>query len=164
TSLDVPGLVFLALGQLGPGSAVHVAAWIAVGFAAWLASGAWRARRSRLGLGAALDREAAGWEPLYLRPAVTALALPCVRLRPASPFLLTLPVALTQDWGPGQDAAAAAALLALRLPRRAAQLPAPRAGALFFMAFLVYALITPEAARSWQGHPGNEPKYLRMGV
>jgi hypothetical protein len=164
TSLDVPGLVALALGQLGPSAIAHVAAWVAVGAAAWLASGAWRARRSGLGLGLALDQEAAGWEPLYLRPAVTALALVCVALRPAYPYLLTLPVALTQDWGPGQDAAAAAALVALRLPRRAPRLPAPSVGALFFMAFLAYALITPEAARTWQGHPGNEPKYLRMGL
>ena len=48
------------------------------------------------------------------------------------------------------------------LPRL--RLPAPGALSIAFMAFVVYALITPESARRWEGHPGNEPKTLRMAV
>ena len=29
---------------------------------------------------------------------------------------------------------------------------------------VAYALLTPESARRWEGHPGNEPKTLRMAV
>ncbi len=35
---------------------------------------------------------------------------------------------------------------------------------MFLASFLAYALLTPEWARQWDGHPGNEPKYLRMAV
>jgi hypothetical protein len=61
-----------------------------------------------------------------------------------------------------QDAAALAALLAARAPR--VRVPAPGAGGLFFMSFLAYALLSPPWAREWEGHPGNEPKTLRMAV
>ena len=30
--------------------------------------------------------------------------------------------------------------------------------------FLGYALLVPAWARNWDGHPGNEPKYLRMAL
>ena len=33
-----------------------------------------------------------------------------------------------------------------------------------FLAFLGYALLVPEWALRWEGHPGNEPKYLRQAV
>jgi hypothetical protein len=52
--------------------------------------------------------------------------------------------------------------MAARAP--AARLPAPRAGGIFFMSFLAYAVLSPPWARDWDGHPGNEPKTLRMAV
>ncbi len=100
--------------------------------------------------------------PLLLRPVLTLLALAAVAVRPAYPYGFTLPVALTQDWGIGQDVAALAAMLALRLP--APRLPAPRAGEVFLLSFLVYAALVPGWAWEWEGHPGNEPKYLRQAV
>ena len=76
----------------------------------------------------------------------------------------TLPVALTQDWGIAQDLAAASAIAALAAPRLRLRIPVPGAASLAFLAFLAYALLTPEWARRWEGHPGNEPKTLRMAV
>ena len=55
-----------------------------------------------------------------------------------------------------------AALIAWRLP--ALRFPPPRAGEVFALAFLAYALLVPEWAWRWEGHPGNEPKYLRQAV
>lgn len=141
---------------------------------ACLALAAWRA--GRLLPGAADVAEAGGvFTPLLLRPAVTALALVALWARPSYPYGFTLPVALTQDWGLGQDLAAAAALLAglftLRRPEATARRPAasamawaPRAWELGLVAFLTYALLTPGRAQSFDGHPGNEPKYLRMAL
>ena len=91
-----------------------------------------------------------------------SLALLSVAVRPSYPYGFTLPVALTQDWGIGQDLAALAALLALRLPPL--RFPAPRAGEVFALSFLAYAVLVPDWAWRWEGHPGNEPKYLRMAV
>ena len=102
-----------------------------------------------------------------LRPALTLLALLSLAARPTFPYGFTLPVALTQDWGIGQDAAALATLVAWRAPWLrgvARRLPVPRAGAVAFLAFQAYALLAPPWAREWDGHPGNEPKYLRMAV
>src|SRR5439155_10197729 len=70
--------------------------------------------------------------------------------------------ALTQDWSVAQDAAAITTLVAARAP--VFRLPAPNAGGLFFISFLAYALLSPSWARDWDGHPGNEPKTLRMAV
>ena len=42
--------------------------------------------------------------------------------------------------------------------------PAPRASGVLFVSFVAYALLTPDWARNWDNHPGNEPKYLRMAV
>ncbi|HEY6552119.1 MAG TPA: hypothetical protein VI669_02135, partial [Vicinamibacteria bacterium] len=139
-----------------------IALSILTGVVVWATLGSLRARRDGLGLSAALGREAGSFDPLYLRPAITVLALVSLGLRPLFPYALTLPVALTQDWEIGQDVLALAWFLAARvtLPR----LPAPRGGAVFFMAFVAYALLTPEWARRWEGHPGNEPKYLRQAV
>jgi hypothetical protein len=136
--------------------------WTAAGIAAWVALGLVRARREGVPLGAALSAEAAGFDALYLRPALTMLALVSLALQPTYPYAFTLPVALTQDWAPAQDVAAAAALVAWRRPRL--RLPAPGAVSVGFLAFVAYALLTPEPARWWQNHPGNEPKTLRMAV
>jgi hypothetical protein len=135
---------------------------LGIGVLAWLALGLARARRDGLGLGAALGREASAFDPLYLRPAITLLALVSLSISPVFPYGFTLPVALTQDWRIGLDLLALGWFLAARgaWPR----LPAPRPTAVFFMTFVLYALLTPEWARRWEGHPGNEPKYLRQAV
>jgi hypothetical protein len=162
TGLDLPSFVPQALGLVDPARALRSVALVTLGGAAlWVLLA--RLRRSA-GQSAqeALADEARGFSPLLLRPALTLVALACLGLRPTFPYGSTLPIALTQDWGIAQDVAAAAALLAFRLPRL--RIPAPGAGAVFLMAFLSYALLTPERARHWDGHPGNEPKYLRMGV
>jgi hypothetical protein len=121
-----------------------------------------RARSSRLHLAAALEAEAQGFGPLGLRPILTGLALRFARHASHVSYGFTLPVALTQDWSLAQDAAVVAALVAARAP--AVRVPAPGAGGVFFITFLAYALLSPPWAREWQGHPGNEPKTLRMAV
>ena len=137
-----------AIAADGAGAVTRVALWLAGGLAAWfLLAGR---RHSTLLV------------PLLLRPTITLLALASVAARPSHPYGFTLPVALTQDWGIGQDLAALAALVALRLPPL--RLPAPRAGEVFLLSFLAYAVLAPEWAWRWEGHPGNEPKYLRMAV
>lgn len=161
TTLDLPGFVPQALALLdGRRVALSVAVWTIAGAAAWLLLGWRRSRADRVPLAAALDREATSFGPLWLRPAITLLAIVSLALRPVFPYAFTLPVALTQDWGFAQDAAAVAALLAPRLPRLS--LPAPASVA--FVAFLGYALLVPEWSRHWEGHPGNEPKYLRTAI
>lgn len=153
---------FRVLAAAGAGVAGRLALWIVAGALLWLALAAVRAREEGHGLSAALGREAASFAPLYLRPLVSLLALASLALRPSFPYAFTLPVALSQDWALGQDLAALAALVALRVP--AVRLPPPRPAAIFLVSFLAYALLTPEWARQWEGHPGNEPKYLRMAV
>ena len=154
--------VVRVLASSGAGVAGRVALWTVVGALWWLALAAVRAREEGHGLSAALGREAASFAPLYLRPFVSLLALASLALRPSFPYAFTLPVALSQDWALGQDLAALATLVAFRAP--AVRLPPPRPAAIFFVSFLAYALLTPEWARQWEGHPGNEPKYLRMAV
>jgi len=147
TSLDLPGFVPTALGLVDwSAAALHVLLWTALGALAW----------------AVLGDDARGFAPLYLRPALTLLALLSLALGPSYPYGFTLPVALTQDWGIAQDIAAAAALLAWRRPRWS--LPAPGPVSVAFLAFLAYAFLAPEPARRWENHPGNEPKTLRMAV
>ncbi|HEV7500567.1 MAG TPA: hypothetical protein VGQ33_11215, partial [Vicinamibacteria bacterium] len=121
-----------------------------------------RARAERLSGNDALRQTAAGFAILYLRPALTLIALVSLAARPAYPYGFTLPVALGQDWGLAQDAAVLGVLAVTLCPR--VRLPAPAASSLAFVAFIAYALLTPEAARQWEGHPGNEPKTLRMAV
>jgi hypothetical protein len=99
---------------------------------------------------------------LLLRPFLTLLALASLALQPTYPYAFTLPVALGQDLSIGVDAVILAALAATHLPRP--RLPAPGALSIAFVAFVAYALLTPESARRWEGHPGNEPKTLRMAV
>jgi len=170
TSLDLPDLVPRALALLAPADlAGDVGAALGLGLAAW-AGAALVAGRGRLDA-PALDAASPVFLPLLLRPALTLLALGLLWLWPAYPYGFTLPVALTQDWAPAQDLAAGAALLAglgglARPAARAAWRPAwsPRAWEVGLAAFLLFALTAPEAARRWDGHPGNEPKYLRMAV
>jgi len=163
TSLDLPGFVREALSLVDPGAAARsVLMWTVAGSALWLASAAWRARHAHTSLDVALEHDAGGFDALYLRPALTLLALVSLALQPAYPYAATLPVALAQDWAPAQDVAAAAALLAFRRPRL--RLPAPGGVSVFFLALLTYALLTPAPARRWENHPGNEPKTLRMAV
>ncbi len=149
------------------GAAVgRLAAWLALGVLLLLALAVRRSRAQGGGLGAAIELEATAlattFGPLLLRPALTIAALVSVALEPAYPYAFTLPVALTQDWGVAQDAAALSAILALRLP--APRFAAPRAGEVFLLSFLAYAALVPEWAWHWDSHPGNEPKTLRQAV
>ncbi len=157
-----PGMAWAPFSLLEPGAGLRLLMWLGLGALAWVVLGLQRARSTPSSLGPALAAEASTFDPLYLRPVVTLLALASLWVHPTYPYGFTLPVALTQDWGVAQDAVAVAWLLALRLP--ALRLPAPRAREVFFLSFLVYALLSPEWARHWQGHPGNEPKTLRMAV
>ena len=151
-----------ALAADGVAVPLRLLAWLSAGLGLWLALALWRSRAEGLPLGRALECETATLGPLWLRPALTLLALASVALRPSHPYGFTLPVALTQDWSIGQDAAALAAVVALRAP--AIRWPAPRSGEVFFTAFLAYAALAPGWAFLWEGHPGNEPKYLRQAV
>ena len=151
-----------AMGAEAAGAAVRVALWLVAGVAAWLALAGWRRRREGTAWAQALAGETAVFALLLLRPAVTLVALLSVAVRASYPYGFTLPVALTQDWAIAQDAAVLAALVAWRLP--ALRFPAPRAGEVFALAFLAYALLVPDWAWRWEGHPGNEPKYLRQAV
>ncbi len=99
----------------------------------------------------ALPAEAAVFAPLLLRPALTLVALLSVAIRPSYPYGFTLPVALTQDWGIGQDAAALAALLALRLPPP--RCPAPRAVRGARARFLAYAVARARLGVALGGPP-----------
>jgi hypothetical protein len=163
TTLDLPDFVAQALRLLDPARALlAVLLWVLAGAAVWSLLAVLRARSSRLHLAAAFEVEAHSFGPLWLRPILTGLALISLAVRPTFPYGFTLPVALTQDWSMAQDAAVVAALVAARAP--AVRVPAPGAGGLFFMSFLVYALLSPPWARDWNGHPGNEPKTLRTAV
>ena len=114
-----------AMAAEGLAAAGRVGLWLAAGLAGWLALAGWRRRDGPQRWVEALPAEAAVFAPLLLRPALTLVALLSVAIRPSYPYGFTLPVALTQDWGIGQDAAALAALLALRPPPL--RFPAPRA-------------------------------------
>ena len=151
-----------AMGAEGLAAPGRVLAWALGGLAVWVALAWWRARQEETPLTGAFAREVPTLAPLFLRPALSVLALASVGLQPSYPWAFTLPVALTQDLGIAQDVAALAVLMATRLPP--IRLPAPGPRAVFLISFLVYALLTPEWARHWDGHPGNEPKYLRMAV
>jgi hypothetical protein len=174
TSLDLPAFVPTALGLVDPVSLLaHVVMALVVGALSWGAAAAWRRRRDGGSLDEALRTTAGAFAPLYLRPALTLAALASLAVRPTFPYGFTLPVALTQDWGPAQDALAAAAVFAGLVAASAAppaarrpgfRLGPPRTAHVVFVAFVVYALLTPAWARRWEGHPGNEPKYLRMAV
>jgi len=163
TSLDLPDFVAQALRLVDPAAALgRIAVWIAAGAGLWAVLALLRSRRDGTLIAAALETSSTGFAALYLRPALTLLALASLAVQPAYPYAFTLPVALTQDLGVAQDAAALAALVALHAPRP--RLPAPGAASLGLIVFIAYALMTPSWARHWDGHPGNEPKTLRMAV
>ncbi|HVR71830.1 MAG TPA: hypothetical protein VMT87_13395 [Vicinamibacteria bacterium] len=163
TTLDLPRFVLHALALLEPVEvALRVGAWAAGGVALAATLAAVRARAEGRPFRHALADEARAVTPLCLRPALTLLALVSLALRPTWPYAFTLPVALTQDWGPAQDVAAVAALVAARW--RPVSWPAPGPASFAFLAFLGYALLTPAWAWHWDNHPGNEPKTLRMAV
>jgi hypothetical protein len=163
SSLDLPDFVRQALRLVDPGAALgHVALWTLGGAVLWTALAFLRAPRDGASFATALEAVSGGFAPLYLRPVLTLLALASLALQPSYPYAFTLPVALTQDLGVAQDAAALAVLVAAHAPRL--RLPAPGAASLGLIVFVVYALLTPSWARHWDGHPGNEPKTLRMAV
>jgi len=160
TPSSVPAEVARVVAEDGGSAALRLLAWVGGGALLWLALAL--GRRDELGVAAALGRESKAFAALYLRPALTVLALISVAIRPAFPYAFTLPVALSQDWSLGQDVAALAVVVARIAPPF--RLPAPRPAGILFASLLVYSFLTPEWARQWEGHPGNEPKYLRMAV
>jgi hypothetical protein len=163
TTLDLPDLVPRALSLVdGRAASLRIIAWLGGGFAAWLLLAATHRYTTGESWPDTLTAEAERFPFLLLRPLLTMLALGSLLFRPAYPYGFTLPVALTQDWGVAQDVAVLAAFLAWRAPRL--RLPAPGALSLSFLAFLAYAFLTPPWAQQWEGHPGNEPKTLRMAV
>jgi hypothetical protein len=163
STLDLPDFLFQSARLLdGRQLALEVLLAVCVGSAAWCALAATRRLQGDDSWGAALAAESGAFAPLWLRPTITLLALFSIAWQPTFPYAATLPVALTQDWGIAQDAAILAALLAWRL--RSVAWPTPRPASIFWAFFLLYALAVPERARVVEGHPGNEPKYLRMGV
>ena len=110
TSLDLQGFVGEALRLVAWDSAARqVLTWSLGGGLLWLALGAWRARQEGGSFEQGLAIEAHGFGALLLRPALTVLALLSLAIHPTYPYGFTLPVALTQDWGLAQDAAALAA-------------------------------------------------------
>jgi hypothetical protein len=163
STLDLPGFVMQAVRLLDAEEvARHALASLFLGVVAWTTLAALRVRAGATSWREALSEVARSFAVLHLRPALTVLALISLAIRPTYPYGFTLPVALGQDWAIAQQVAILAALVAALVPRP--RLPAPGAASVAFMAFVVYALITPESARRWEGHPGNEPKTLRMAV
>ena len=163
STLDLPGFVGQALSLLDPADlARHASISVAIGLVVWFVLALIRSRASAVAFADALTETAPSFAVLLLRPFLTLLALLSLAVQPTYPYAFTLPVALGQDLSIAVDAAILAALAAAHLPRP--RLPAPGALSLAFLAFLAYALITPESARRWEGHPGNEPKTLRMAV
>jgi len=163
STLDLPGFVGHALSLLDPADlARHASISVVVGLLAWFLFASVRFRADPVSFREALAATAPSFAILLLRPCLTMLAMASLALRPTYPYAFTLPVALGQDLAIAVDAAILAALLATHLPRP--RLPAPGAVSIAFLAFLAYALLTPESARRWEGHPGNEPKTLRMAV
>jgi hypothetical protein len=163
TGLREPQIPSAALRALDPAALLRTTlAFVLLGAALWIALAGERARREGGGWRAALVAEGPTFLPLWLLPLTTFLALLALAGLPSWPYRHTLAVALTQDLRPARDVLVLAALAAGRvLPLR---LPPPGAGGVFFVSFLAYALLTPDWARRWDNHPGNEPKYLRMAV
>lgn len=162
TSLDLPGFVPRALGLVDAGDLFRgVVSWLALGAAAGAAL-AWLRRRAGETWQAAVSVVVSAAPALLLRPALTLLALVSLALRPTFPYGFTLPVALTQDWAIALDLVTLGAVAAAVLPPP--RFAAPRPAELFFVAVLGYALMVPGPSRVWEGHPGNEPKYLRMAL
>jgi hypothetical protein len=123
-----------AMAADGAGAVARVVLWLLGGLAAWFLLAGWR--------------HPVVLAPLLLRPAITLLAIASVAVHASYPYGFTLPVALTQDWGLGQDLAALAAIVALRLPPLRA--PAPRAREVFLLSFLAYGVLAPGWAWRWE--------------
>ena len=154
TTLDLEDFVPRALGLVDLADLARAAlVWCVCGLCFWFGLEKLRSRETGERLLA----------PLLLRPALTLLAIASLLGRSTFPYGSTLVVALTQDWGVAQDALALAGMLALLRPRWPRWSP-PWPGEVCFVAFLGYALLVPTWARTWEGHPGNEPKYLRMAL
>ena len=167
TTLDVPDFLPRALGLVEPLALLRsVASFSTGGAALWLIVAGLRRRGLGEAWTEALERSADASVFLLLRPALTLLALISLVIRPSYPYGFTLPVALTQDWSLAQDLAAVSFALAptLSLVLARARIPPPRPWELGFVAFLAYALLSPDWARQWDSHTGNEPKTLRMAV
>ncbi len=165
TGLRDPELLSSALAVVAAdpgGLAAAVGVWTVAGALAWGGLAWWRSASEGRAFREAAAVECRTFAPLWLLPATTLLSVLALAARAAWPYGHTLAVALPQDLSLGRDALVAAALVARRMP--ALRMPVPRGGAVFFVSFLVYALLTPEGARQWDNHPGNEPKYLRMAV
>ena len=163
STLDLPGFVGQALSLLDPADlGRHASISVAVGSVVWVGLAWLRSHSAVVAYADALQATASTFAVLLLRPFLTVIALLSLAILPTYPYAFTLPVALGQDLSIAVDAAILAALVAAHLPRL--RLPAPGALSLAFLAFLAYALLTPESARRWEGHPGNEPKTLRMAV
>ncbi|HYU41094.1 MAG TPA: hypothetical protein VEQ84_03010, partial [Vicinamibacteria bacterium] len=163
SSLDLPDFVRRALSLLNPADlARHALLSVAVGVAVWVVLALLRSHSSPVRFVDALAETAPSFVVLLLRPLLTSMALVALALQPTHPYAFTLPVALGQDLSIAVSAAILAALAAAHLP--SLRLPAPGALSLALMALVAYALLTPESARRWEGHPGNEPKTLRMAV
>lgn len=163
TTLDVPGLAARAFATTDLAQGLRSAAVAtAAGALLWTLLALERRRRAGGDLRAALRDEAPTFAPLWLLPALTAAALASVAVRPAFPYGHTLAVALTQDLAPWAAVVVGATVLAARAPSLRA--PAPGALSVFFLAWLATVALTPEWARRFDAHPGNEPKYLRMAV
>jgi hypothetical protein len=163
STLDLPDFVRRALSLLDPADlARHASISVAVGLVVWFLLALIRSGASAASFAEALTETAPSFVVLLLRPVLTVLALASLALQPTYPYAFTLPVALGQDLSIAVDALILAALLAAHLRRP--RLPAPGALSIAFVAFVAYALLTPDSARRWEGHPGNEPKTLRMAV
>jgi hypothetical protein len=151
------GEVGRALAAAGDGTLTRIGLWVVAGVFAVVAWGG----KSRGG-----DNRASGLillaTPLLLRPLVTVIALLSVAIQPIYPYGITLPIALTQDWGIAQDALALAAVIAALMP--VPRFAAPRPIEVFALCLLVYSALVPHWAWHWDSHPGNEPKTLRQAV
>jgi hypothetical protein len=183
TTLDVPDLVPRGLALLRLDALARAAVlWTLTGACAWLlfvllrrASTSARRQTSdappeTLRLAAAAT--AALFLPLLVRPALSLASLVALSVRPAYPYGFTLPVALTQDLAWAQDSATLVALVVGAVRALAPRWPAclvgqdwrPRTGDVWLWVFLAYGALAPASARLWDMHPGNEPKYLRIGA
>src|SRR6476620_3970679 len=161
STLDLPDFVGRALSLLDPADlARHTSISVAIGLVVWLLLSLIRSHSSPASFADALAETAPSFAVLLLRPLLTVLALGSLALQPTYPYAFTLPVALGQDLSIAVDATILAALLAAHLP--GPRLPAPGGRSIAFVAFVAYALLTPDSARRWEDHPGNEPKTLRM--
>ena len=116
SSLDLPDFVRQALRLVDPAASLrHVALWTVGGAVLWAALAFLRASREGGSFATALDPVSRGFAPLYLRPALTLLALVSLALQPSYPYAFTLPVALGQDLGGNQHVVVIRLILKVRV-------------------------------------------------